>query len=160
MSAYATLTRESDLENEVTSTFDFNAENLVARGHAAFFKIQITDIEKEKELCRARIEQLKKIEHGHILWVWWNCIKVSMAKTDWLDIQDIDKHSVLPTKEIEKFMTSSTYIDAMGEQYNQGYHLGLHEGFEIFRRYVMKVDVNGKWVTIDYYKAFAVGATR
>ncbi|TQE13148.1 hypothetical protein C1H46_001232 [Malus baccata] len=68
MSAYATLTRESDLENEVTNTFDFNAENLVARGQAAFFKSQITDIEKEKELCRARIEQLKKIKHGHILW--------------------------------------------------------------------------------------------
>ncbi|KAM2517763.1 hypothetical protein PS1_032635 [Malus domestica] len=80
MSAYATLTRESDLENEVTSTFDFNAQNLVARGHAAFFKSQITDIEKEKELCWARIERLKKIEHGHILWVWWNCIKVSVRR--------------------------------------------------------------------------------
>ncbi|TQE13284.1 hypothetical protein C1H46_001091 [Malus baccata] len=52
---------------------------------------------------------------------------------------------MLAAKEIDKFMSSSMYIDVMGEQYNQGYKLGLCEGFEIFRCYAMKVDVNGKW---------------
>ncbi|KAM1881966.1 hypothetical protein ACFX13_003521 [Malus domestica] len=56
-------------------------------------------------------------------------------------------------------MSSPAYIDAMGEQYNQGYRLGLRERFEIFRHYAMKVDVNEKWATIDYYKALVVGAT-
>ncbi|KAB2608471.1 hypothetical protein D8674_011639 [Pyrus ussuriensis x Pyrus communis] len=48
---------------------------------------------------------------------------------------------MLAAKEIEKFI------------------FGLSEGFEIFSRYAMKVDVNRKWAAVDYYKALAVGAT-
>lgn len=67
---------------------------------------------------------------------------------------------MIVTKEVVKFMPSDTYIDVMGEQYNQGYQLGLCEGFTINRHYAMKVDVDGKWVTVNYYKALAFRATR
>ncbi|TQD84988.1 hypothetical protein C1H46_029504 [Malus baccata] len=66
---------------------------------------------------------------------------------------------MLAAKEIEKFMSSKAYNHALAKQYKQGFHLGLSEGFEIFRRYAKKVDINGKWVTINYYKALAVRAT-
>ncbi|RXH70674.1 hypothetical protein DVH24_013420 [Malus domestica] len=59
----------------------------------------------------------------------------------------------------KKFISSEAYNHALAEQYKQGFRSGLSEGFEIFRRYAMKVDVNGKWLTVDYYKALAVGAT-
>ncbi|RXH83847.1 hypothetical protein DVH24_013092 [Malus domestica] len=65
----------------------------------------------------------------------------------------------LVVKQIKKFMSSDSYNHALAEQYKQGFRSGLSEGFEIFHRYAMKVDVNKKWATIDYYKALAVGAT-
>lgn len=48
---------------------------------------------------------------------------------------------MLAAKEIEKFISSSVYIDTMGEQYNQGYQLGLREGVEMFPRYA-------KWMSM------------
>ncbi|KAB2597085.1 hypothetical protein D8674_000005 [Pyrus ussuriensis x Pyrus communis] len=56
---------------------------------------------------------------------------------------------MLVAKEIEKFMSSEVYNPALGEQHKQGFRIGL----------TMKVVVNGKWATVDYYKALAVGAT-
>ncbi|KAB2627547.1 hypothetical protein D8674_021165 [Pyrus ussuriensis x Pyrus communis] len=53
---------------------------------------------------------------------------------------------MITTKENEKFISSDVYIDAMGDQFNQDHWLGL-------------LDVNGKWVTVYYYKELIVGAT-
>ncbi|TQD79701.1 hypothetical protein C1H46_034729 [Malus baccata] len=64
---------------------------------------------------------------------------------------------MLMAKEIEKFMSFEEHNHMLGEQYS--FRLGLGEGFEIFHHYAMKVDVNGKWATVDYYKALAIGAT-
>ncbi|KAB2625764.1 hypothetical protein D8674_017424 [Pyrus ussuriensis x Pyrus communis] len=52
-------------------------------------------------------------------------------------------------KEIEKFILSEAYNHALGD-----------EGFEIFHHYTMKMDVNRKWATVNYYKVLVVGATR
>ncbi|KAB2632671.1 LRR receptor-like serine/threonine-protein kinase [Pyrus ussuriensis x Pyrus communis] len=54
---------------------------------------------------------------------------------------------MLAAKEIEKFMSSAMYNHALAEQYKQGFQSRLSTGFEIFRRYAMKVDVNGKWTS-------------
>ncbi|TQD83574.1 hypothetical protein C1H46_030881 [Malus baccata] len=66
---------------------------------------------------------------------------------------------MLVARNIEKFISSEAYNHALAEQYKQSFRSGLSEGFEIFHCSAMKVDVNGKWQTVDYYKALVVGAT-
>ncbi|KAB2611819.1 LRR receptor-like serine/threonine-protein kinase [Pyrus ussuriensis x Pyrus communis] len=70
--------------------------------------------------------------------------------------EDHAKNIMLTAKKIISF---KAYKHALREQYKQGFRSGLSEAFEIFRHYAIKVDVNGKWVTVDYYKALVVGAT-
>ncbi|RXH91891.1 hypothetical protein DVH24_020914 [Malus domestica] len=63
ISDYTTSTGESDHENKVTSNFDFNEVNLMAREHATFFKIQIADIEKENVACRRSRFKVRLLKH-------------------------------------------------------------------------------------------------